>query len=91
MLGARRLASSLFWQLDVIGVILLLALLALILVPLTLAGGVIETWQTAHIIAPLVIGFLCIPVFIFWEIKSPHPMIPFNVSPIECNRERDIN
>lgn len=79
LLGARRLVTNLFWQLDVIGIVLLIALLALILVPLTLAGGVAETWKTAHIIAPLVIGFLCIPAFILWEMKSPHPMLPFHV------------
>jgi SIT family siderophore-iron:H+ symporter-like MFS transporter len=80
MLGARRLAAALFWQLDVVGIILLIAVFALILVPFTLAGGVSQTWQSAHIIAPLVVGFCCIPAWIIWEMKCPHPMIPFKVS-----------
>ena len=79
MLGFRRLYTSLFWQLDVVGVILLIAVFALILVPLTIAGGVKTEWKTAHVIAPLVVGVLCIPVFILWEKKCRHPMVPFKV------------
>lgn len=76
-LGARQLAIEIFWQLDIVGVILVAAVLSLILVPLTLAGGVTETWKTAHIITPLVIGVLLIPVFILWEKNCKHPMVPF--------------
>ena len=79
MLGFRRLSASLFWQLDVVGVILLIAVFALILVPLTIAGGVKTEWKTAHVVAPLVVGVLCIPVFILWEKKCRHPMVPFKV------------
>jgi SIT family siderophore-iron:H+ symporter-like MFS transporter len=77
MLGAKRLTVELFWALDVIGIILLIAVFALILVPLTLAGGAAEKWKTAHIIAPLVIGILCVPVFIVWEMNAKHPLVPF--------------
>ena len=69
---------QLFWQLDVPGIILLIASLALLLTPLTIAGGESPKWRTAHVIAPLVIGFLCIPVFIFWQMRAPHPLIPFS-------------
>jgi SIT family siderophore-iron:H+ symporter-like MFS transporter len=50
--GAMGLVRELFWQLDVIGIILMIAVFALILVPLTLAGGVAsnaQTWKQAHI------------------------------------------
>jgi SIT family siderophore-iron:H+ symporter-like MFS transporter len=77
MLGFKRLSISLFWQLDVVGIILLIAVLALILVPLTIAGGYSTKWGAAHVIAPLVVGILCIPCFIFWERWSPHPLVPF--------------
>lgn len=79
LLGARRLIVELFWQLDVLGIILLIAVFALILVPFTIAGGYSEEWSTAHVIAPLVVGFLCIPAFIYCELKSPHPMVPFHL------------
>lgn len=76
-LGARNFAAELFWLLDVIGVILMIAIFALILVPLTVAGGFSNQWKSAHVIAPLVVGFVCIPVFIVWELRAPHPLLPF--------------
>ncbi|RFU78360.1 ferrioxamine b transporter [Trichoderma arundinaceum] len=79
LLGFKNLALELFWLLDVIGIILLIAVFALILVPFTLAGGVHSEWRTAHIIAPLVIGVCCIPLFVLWELKAPHPLVPFSL------------
>lgn len=78
-LGFKNLIVELFWLLDVIGIILLIAVFALILVPFTLAGGVHSEWRTAHIIAPLVIGVCCIPFFVYWELKAPHPLVPFSL------------
>lgn len=80
LIGGRRLAVELFWHLDVIGIILLIAMLACILVPFTLAGGVTAQWKTAKVIAPLVIGILLIPVWAYWEKTCKHPMLPFRVS-----------
>jgi SIT family siderophore-iron:H+ symporter-like MFS transporter len=80
--GAVGLAKELFWQLDVIGIILMIAVFALILVPLTLAGGIAstpDTWKEAHILAPLVVGFCCIPVFIVWEMRARYPLVPFHL------------
>lgn len=78
-LGAANFAIELFWLLDVVGIILLIAVLALLLVPLTIAGGFASKWKEAHVIAPLVIGFLCIPGFVFWELRAPHPLAPFHL------------
>ncbi|KAJ5486479.1 hypothetical protein N7530_000779 [Penicillium desertorum] len=79
LLGKRQLALELFWHLDIVGNILLIAMLACILVPFTLAGGVTAQWRTAKVIAPLVIGVLLIPVWIFWERTCQHPMLPFKL------------
>ncbi|KAJ4142018.1 ferrioxamine B transporter [Fusarium falciforme] len=57
-LGFQNFAIKLFWLLDVIGIILVIAIFALILVPLTTAGGFKSQWGQAHVIAPLVIGFM---------------------------------
>ncbi|KAM5358274.1 hypothetical protein ACJZ2D_015432 [Fusarium nematophilum] len=76
-LGLQSFAVELFWLLDTVGIIFIIAIFALILVPLTLAGGFESTWDEAHIIAPLVIGFLCIPAFVLWELRAPHPLVPF--------------
>ncbi len=70
---------ELFWLLDVIGIILLIAVFALILVPLTLAGGFAAKWKAAHILAPLIIGFLCLPLFVLWEMRAPHPIVPLHL------------
>ncbi|KAJ9665892.1 ferrioxamine B transporter [Coniosporium apollinis] len=79
MLGLKRLTVALFWQLDVIGIILLIAVFGLILVPFTLAGGAESQWRTAHVIAPLVVGIICVPAFILWERSCPHPLVPFHL------------
>lgn len=79
LFGATKLVKALFWQLDVAGMLLLIAVLSLVLVPLTLAGGVSSNWHQAHIVAPLVLGVFCIPAFVFWETKAPHPMLPFHL------------
>ncbi|OQE19760.1 hypothetical protein PENFLA_c018G02377 [Penicillium flavigenum] len=79
LLGKRQLALELFWHLDIVGNILLIAMLACILVPFTLAGGVTAQWKTAKVIAPLVIGVLLIPVWIYWERTCQHPMLPFKL------------
>lgn len=77
--GLLRVLINLFWKLDVIGIILFIAFMALLLVPLTLAGGVDTEWQKAKIIAPLVVGFCCIPVFLYWESIAVHAIIPFRL------------
>ncbi|CAK7275270.1 ferrioxamine B transporter [Sporothrix epigloea] len=74
-----RFAVEIFWMVDVIGVFLMVALLALTLVPFTLAGGIEKKWHQAHIVAPLVIGFVLIPVFVLWELRAPKPLIPFEL------------
>ena len=59
---------------------LVIAVFALILVPFTIAGSAKDQWKDGGIIAMLVIGFCCIPVLLFWELKAKHPLIPFRVS-----------
>ena len=85
-LGFSRLCIELFWQLDVIGIILMIAVFGLILAPLTIAGGcfnaacVTRKWQSASILAPLIIGLVCVPIFALWEVKyAPHPLVPFRL------------
>ncbi|KAJ3493309.1 hypothetical protein NLG97_g4815 [Lecanicillium saksenae] len=77
---AARLAkfsNELFWALDGIGIILVIAVFGLILAPLTLAGGGTSKWGHPSIIAPLVVGVVCIPVFVLWELRAPVPLVPF--------------
>ncbi|KAH6987116.1 major facilitator superfamily domain-containing protein [Ilyonectria destructans] len=67
---------DLFWQLDIVGIFLLTAVLSLTLIPLTLAGGEDKKWKTAGILAPVILGILLTPLFVVWETKTAHPMMP---------------
>ncbi|KAF2269789.1 siderophore iron transporter 1 [Lojkania enalia] len=77
--GGKRLVQALFWQLDVPGIILLICVFGFILVPLNLAGGESTKWDEGYILAPLVIGIIMVPVWAIWEMKAPHPMLPFHL------------
>ncbi|PYI15611.1 MFS general substrate transporter [Aspergillus violaceofuscus CBS 115571] len=77
--GAWRVTKGLFWYMDVIRMILLIACISLILVPFTIAEGFSERWKHAKVITPLVFGILCIPAFIYWERKCAHPLVPFKL------------
>lgn len=80
-LGGKNFFIEMFWLLDIIGILLMIATLGLILVPLTTSGGFGSTdkWKSADTIAPLVVGFCCLPAFIFWQLKAPHPLIPISL------------
>ncbi|GAA5919641.1 hypothetical protein JCM6882_004876 [Rhodosporidiobolus microsporus] len=80
-LGFSGLCRNLFWELDLLGTILLLAMLILILLPFTFAGGIKTGWEEPYNIAMLVIGVVvCIPAFIVWEkYYAKVPAIPFHL------------
>ncbi|KAI9845220.1 MAG: hypothetical protein M1837_004975 [Sclerophora amabilis] len=69
--------KSLWYDLDVMGLLLLSAALALILIPLNLAATAKSGWRNASIIAMLVIGFVCACVFPFWESNKRVAPKPF--------------
>lgn len=77
--GLLAVLKDLFWKLDVIGMFLFIAFMSLILVPLTLAGGVNTEWKTAKIIAPLVVGVCVFPAFLYWESIVEYAIIPFKL------------
>lgn len=78
-LGMRNFGLELFWLLDVVGILLVIIVFGLILAPLTIAGGFKNSWQQAKIIAPIVIGVVFVPVFVLWELRCPHPLVPFKL------------
>lgn len=68
------------WDMDFIGCLLVAVILGLLLVPLTLSGGVKSKWKEASTIVPLVMGFVTIPIFAFWESKlAKRPLLPFEL------------
>lgn len=69
---------DIFWQLDLVGLVICTALLGCIFVPLTLAGGSSSKWRDSRIIGTLVTGGVLIPIFLYWESKyARNPIIPF--------------
>jgi hypothetical protein len=65
--SAWTIVKSLWFDLDFFGLLLLSAAISLILIPLTLAASAKGGWENGSIIAMLVIGFVCLVVFPFWE------------------------
>ncbi|KAJ9626769.1 hypothetical protein H2204_009914 [Knufia peltigerae] len=68
--------GTLIWELDLIGILLLTGSLALILIPLTLAGGNSSKWNQAGILTPIILGVLLLPAFVVWEQKTSSPLLP---------------
>ena len=72
-----RKAIEIFHHLDVIGLGLMIAALALILTPLTLAEGQSSRWRDPSIVIPLVLGLVSVLAFFRWETDGArHPFIP---------------
>ena len=76
------LARNLWYDLDIMGLVLLCAALALILIPLTIAAKAASKWKNASLIAMTSIGALCLVIFPFWEANrrlAPQPFIPLRL------------
>lgn len=74
----RFIIETFFWNLDIVGLVLVVLVFGLILVPFTLGGGIKSEWQHAKIIVPEVLGWcVALPLFILWESKfSRVPIVP---------------
>ncbi|SGZ31145.1 BQ5605_C047g12317 [Microbotryum silenes-dioicae] len=69
-----------FWSLDLIGLLLLVAGAGMVLVTVTIANGLGSNWSDAHCIALLVVGGLCCIAFVLYErYFARHPLIPFSL------------
>lgn len=78
--GFKKSLVELFWKIDVLGVFLMTISLGCILVPLTLAGGTSSKWNNSHVIGPFVLGFVLIPIFVYWEAKyARDPIVPYKL------------
>ena len=70
--------THLWYELDIMGLLLLSAAFALVLIPLTLAANAKGHWHNASIIAMVVIGCVCLVVFPLWESTrklAPRPFL----------------
>lgn len=63
----RQVIKSLAVEMDIFGLLLLLAGVALILIPLTMAASTKGSWADSSVIAMLTAGGLCLIAFPLWE------------------------
>ncbi|KAL8370106.1 hypothetical protein RB595_000466 [Gaeumannomyces hyphopodioides] len=80
--GLGAAALGLAQELDMVGILLLSAAFALILIPLTIATKQEGGYGNPSIVAMLVVGAVCFVAFPFWEASSsvcPHPLIPLTL------------
>jgi hypothetical protein len=66
-------------RIDYFGITVFVASTTLLLYGLT-TGGTSDPWKSAHVLAPLIIGFMGLGVFILVEWKvAKAPMIPLRI------------
>ncbi|BGP15718.1 hypothetical protein JCM10213_006111 [Rhodosporidiobolus nylandii] len=71
---------SVFWQLDLLGLLLLVGGFGMLLTIITIANGRGSHWSDAHSIALLTVGGILVIAFVFWErFGARHPLIPFHL------------
>lgn len=67
-------------EFDLLGVVLLAAGLVLFLLPFSIAEAAANKWRSAHIIAMLVLGLVCLFAFVLVErYISPKPFVPYHL------------
>lgn len=80
--GTWSLLRSAWYELDIMGLVLLSAGVILILIPLTLAARAEGSWGGAGIVAPIVVGGLCLFAFPMWESSkslAPRPLLSLHL------------
>ncbi|QEU62685.1 hypothetical protein KDRO_F06160 [Kluyveromyces lactis] len=72
----RAHIREIFWNLDIMGVLLITVSLGCILIPLTVAGGETQKWKDSRNIGVLCLGGILFPLFLLWEGKiSKRPVL----------------
>ncbi|PGH17415.1 hypothetical protein AJ80_04785 [Polytolypa hystricis UAMH7299] len=73
----RKTKWQLIKEIDYVGLVLFTAGCLLLLLGLNWGNG-IHPWDSAWVIGPIVVGFVCFIVLGFWEIYAPlsYPMLP---------------
>lgn len=70
--------KTLWYKLDIMGLLLLSAAISLIFIPLTLAATAESGWHNPSIIAMIVVGCVCLVLIPLWEMSpklAPRPFL----------------
>ncbi|KAH8150444.1 uncharacterized protein LAJ45_05657 [Morchella importuna] len=76
--GALNYIKSLWTELDILGVLLLVVGFSLLLVPFTLAASATGRWKNGSIVAAIAVGGVCLILFPIWEMwkkMAPTPLL----------------
>lgn len=77
----KRRLSNLWVQMDPIGLILFTASLALVLLPMTLASRLLNSWSSPATISMIIIGGFCFIAFVIYELYVPrYPILPWRLA-----------
>ena len=75
-----KVAKTIFWQIDLIGLCLMVAAYTLILLPLTLVRQQGNEWVSASILTPIFVGLVVLAMFFFYEARyARHPILPMSL------------
>lgn len=81
-IGVWEAIRDTWYDLDMFGLILLSAAVALILIPLTLAANAKDGWKNGSIISMIVVGLSCLLILPFWETSkrlAPKPLLSLHL------------
>ena len=74
-----RLDFETLRKFDFLGALLAVAGIAMFVASLTLANDAPQGWKTSYVIALLVIGFVLIATFIWWQSVFKYPLVPLHI------------
>ena len=74
-----RLDLETLRKFDFLGALLAVAGIAMFVASLTLANDAPQGWKTSYVIALLVIGFVLIATFVWWQSVFKYPLVPLNI------------
>ncbi|TKX22631.1 MFS transporter-like protein 89 [Elsinoe australis] len=78
-ISRRTLEWSIVKQLDLVGMVLTIAGIGMFSAALSLGSGAPQGWKTDYVLATLIIGFVLIICFVFWEKFYSHPLMPMHI------------
>jgi SIT family siderophore-iron:H+ symporter-like MFS transporter len=80
LLALRSSTKGLAEQLDVVGLVTMVAGFSCILAPISIIGSTTEHWRNPYVVVSLGLGLACIPIFAFWERRgATTPLVPFHL------------
>jgi SIT family siderophore-iron:H+ symporter-like MFS transporter len=78
--SSKQRLADIWYQVDGIGLVTVIAAFSLVLAPLTVAGGEVRHWGDVRILFPLILGICSAVLFIVWEKRwASNPLVPFSL------------